>query len=370
MASYMTDEYGYTGPPNPPSGQGYPGQQQQQQQSGYGMGSGGYSGGSGYSHGPSSPGGGYNQGMWGGQQDNSMGGGSWNQGGGGMGGGGAGMYAPAPSHTPTMSHQMPPQPMAAPPSHHMGGGAGLGGFGDPTQFMNLVNNPLLGNAMNNMAEWDKKKESVEKGVSRMKYYFNVNNSYVLNKLLLLVFPWRHKNWGRRQANTQDGHPVFLPPRDDINAPDLYIPSMAFVTFIVVAGVYYGSTQSFEPEKLGMVASSTLAWLVFEIGLIMMGFYLMGVGAEYSFLDLIAYCGYKYIGMIVSLVAFIAGGRQAYYGALVYTGICVAFLLMRTLAFVVQPEGASHYTSHNSKRNYFILVVALLQPTMAYWLTSL
>ena len=28
--------------------------------------------------------------------------------------------------------------------------------------------------------------------SALKHYFNVYNKYVLNKLILVVFPWRHK----------------------------------------------------------------------------------------------------------------------------------------------------------------------------------
>lgn len=31
----------------------------------------------------------------------------------------------------------------------------------------------------------------------------------------------------------------LTPREDINAPDLYIPLMAFITYILVAGFVFG-----------------------------------------------------------------------------------------------------------------------------------
>lgn len=58
----------------------------------------------------------------------------------------------------------------------------------------------------------------------LKPYFQVTNSYVINKLFLVLFPWRHKPWSRKQAqgpNGQDGW--YLPPRDDINSPDMYIP---------------------------------------------------------------------------------------------------------------------------------------------------
>jgi len=52
-----------------------------------------------------------------------------------------------------------------------------------------------------------------------KHYFNVSNSYVIRKLQLLLFPWRHKTYLRRPR----GQGEYFPPREDINSPDLYIP---------------------------------------------------------------------------------------------------------------------------------------------------
>jgi hypothetical protein len=85
---------------------------------------------------------------------------------------------------------------------------------------------------------------VEKNVSRylplplLKTSFSVTNSYVLKKLRLLLFPWRHKSWSRRVSRRGAGGAGegpganggqmmvegWMAPREDINAPDLYIPS--------------------------------------------------------------------------------------------------------------------------------------------------
>lgn len=78
---------------------------------------------------------------------------------------------------------------------------------------------------------------------RLKAYFNVTNSYVLQKTLLILFPFRHKSWHRTLMNTAvDGkaqQETYSPPRDDINAPDLYVPAMAFVTYMIIIGVHAG-----------------------------------------------------------------------------------------------------------------------------------
>lgn len=60
-------------------------------------------------------------------------------------------------------------------------------------------------------------------VSAIKHYFNVTNSYVVNKLFLVLFPFRHKPWIRKQAQGTGNESYFLPPREDINSPDMYIP---------------------------------------------------------------------------------------------------------------------------------------------------
>jgi hypothetical protein len=60
----------------------------------------------------------------------------------------------------------------------------------------------------------------------LKHQFNVSNSYVLQKLRLVVFPWRHRPWSRKvkRSETNGQSEGWQPPRNDINSPDLYIPS--------------------------------------------------------------------------------------------------------------------------------------------------
>lgn len=61
-------------------------------------------------------------------------------------------------------------------------------------------------------------------VNHLKHHFNVSNSYVMRKMRLVVFPWRHKPWTRKMRRSETGIGEFQPPREDLNAPDLYIPS--------------------------------------------------------------------------------------------------------------------------------------------------
>lgn len=68
----------------------------------------------------------------------------------------------------------------------------------------------------------------------------------------------------------------LPPSHDVNAPDLYIPLMAFVTYVILFANYYllskvlfvaffmGTQFSFTPDVLGMTASSGFLVLGIEV----------------------------------------------------------------------------------------------------------
>uniref|UniRef100_A0A1I8EUY9 Protein YIF1 n=1 Tax=Wuchereria bancrofti TaxID=6293 RepID=A0A1I8EUY9_WUCBA len=58
----------------------------------------------------------------------------------------------------------------------------------------------------------------------LKYYFAVDNTYVGKKLGLMLFPFLHQDWTVKYDSSDSP----LPPRLDVNAPDLYIPLMAYI----------------------------------------------------------------------------------------------------------------------------------------------
>ncbi|XP_011370592.1 protein YIF1B isoform X2 [Pteropus vampyrus] len=140
------------------------------------------------------------------------------------------------------------------------------------------------------------KELVDKNIDRfipitkLKYYFAVDTLYVGKKLGLLFFPYLHQDW---EVQYQQDTPVA--PRFDVNAPDLYIPAMAFITYVLVAGLALGTQDRFSPDLLGLQASSALAWLTLEVLAILLSLYLVTVNTDLTTIDLVAFLGYKYVG---------------------------------------------------------------------------
>ena len=114
----------------------------------------------------------------------------------------------------------------------------------------------------------------------------MNTSYVRNKLRLVLFPLRHKSWNRRIHRQQDSE-SYLPPRDDINAPDLYIPTMAFVSYVLIVAFLMGEAWHFSPEVVGEQFSSSLMALVFEVVFVKAGFYFLS-SASVPLYDVIGY----------------------------------------------------------------------------------
>ena len=86
----------------------------------------------------------------------------------------------------------------------------------------------------------------------LRHYFSVDTLYVATKLKVLVIPFTHKNWQQTKDPTSTtGRSA---PRADVNSPDLYIPVMSLVTYIVLVGLQMGWTHTFTPEVLSKTAS--------------------------------------------------------------------------------------------------------------------
>ena len=129
----------------------------------------------------------------------------------------------------------------------------------------------------------------------------------------------------------------MQPRFELNAADLYIPSMAFVSFILVVGYMLGMQDRFSPDLLAATASTSLTVLVLELVIIYMTTTIMNINTTLAKCDILAFCMYKYVGMIVCLVTGMFFSTSGYYLALAYTSLALALFLFRTLHLRVEPE---------------------------------
>ncbi|XP_049642604.1 protein YIF1B isoform X1 [Suncus etruscus] len=249
-----------------------------------------------------------------------------------------------------------------------------GGLGYPAAQATFLTDPMSNMAMvcgSNLAAQGK--ELVDKNidrfipVSKLKYYFAVDTMYVGRKLGLLVFPYLHQDW---EVQYQQDTPVA--PRFDVNAPDLYIPAMAFITYILVAGLALGTQDRFSPDILGLQASSALAWLTLEVLAILLSLYLVTANTDLTTIDLVAFLGYKYVGMIGGVLMGLLFGKMGYYLVLGWCCVSIFVFMIRTLRLKILAQAAAEGVpvrgARNQLRMYLTMAVACAQPLLMYWLT--
>eukprot|EP00696_Hemimastix_kukwesjijk_P011071 gnl/Hemi2/23915_TR8028_c0_g1_i1.p1 gnl/Hemi2/23915_TR8028_c0_g1~~gnl/Hemi2/23915_TR8028_c0_g1_i1.p1 ORF type:complete len:260 (-),score=98.81 gnl/Hemi2/23915_TR8028_c0_g1_i1:278-1057(-) len=199
----------------------------------------------------------------------------------------------------------------------------------------------------------------------LRYYFTVDNSYVVNKLAMILCPFLYKGNWLRQSDRRQGQP--LPPRDDINAPDLYIPTMAFVTYVLLVCFIMGHADRFSPEHLGMTATCGLAVVVLETAVVKLGLYILNA-RQIPFWDEISYSGYKFVGIVLSCLCGFLFGTTCFWVSWLATSGAMVMLLINVLKRALLPDHAgigSYDNTAGSAQNYFVLVVAGLQPVWCW-----
>lgn len=274
----------------------------------------------------------------------------------------SGFQNPAPAHSPPLHHPVPqhvstvPQLRSPPPPVPQGsaGASSSYGYGQQGQqqygggqpaFNNFISDPTaqMGfqvgkTALNAGQEYMEQNFNKWVNVASLKHYFNVSNSYVINKLFIVLFPWRHRPWSRQQRMSHNGADgLYQPPRDDVNSPDMYIPVMALVTYILISTLLAGMRRAFHPELFGMTATTAFVVVVLEILIIRLAMYFLSINNQSQILDLVAYSGYKFVGVIVTLVVAEiwnrGGGTGGWVGWAIfaYTFMANAFFLVCTFA---------------------------------------
>lgn len=81
---------------------------------------------------------------------------------------------------------------------------------------------------------------------------------------------------------------------------------------------------FTPDVLGVTASSAIFVLLFEVLFIKLGMYLLNVNSSMTLLDSLAYCGYKFVPLIGTLVLKLGVGKRFVYSFFLYSMIAYGF----------------------------------------------
>lgn len=178
--------------------------------------------------------------------------------------------------------------------------------------------------------------------------------------------------------------------------------MALVTYILLSTLLAGLRGAFHPELLGLTATTAFAVVIFEILGLKLGCYLLSISNESQLLDLVAYSGYKFVGIIVTIVIAEIGNRGEGTGGwigwtvFIYTFLALAFFLvskigspemahaanvipqLRSLRYVLLPDNSSDSQrggmqtvgrSQRNRRTQFLFIYSYVVQLVFMWVLS-
>ena len=202
--------------------------------------------------------------------------------------------------------------------------------------------------------------------------FDVSNLYVRTKLRLLLFP-KQRSWkriteaeatGGADMNEENNH--LAPPVFDHNAPDMYIPIMAFCTYILIAELWHGINGKFDPEHIQQLIYTGSLTVFLEAAIFYGIFYRFGIfNYAAQFFDMLCLCMYKFFGLclIVAFETASNGNKSVFYSILTYAATCFALFLYQSLAANIADDGGATAT-----KKTIVLGVTILEIVIMWWLS--
>ncbi|XP_048497099.1 uncharacterized protein LOC104888827 isoform X3 [Beta vulgaris subsp. vulgaris] len=159
-----------------------------------------------------------------------------------------------------------------------------------------------------------------------------------------------------------GRLSYRPPMYDINAPDLYIPFMAFGTYVILAALLLGLRGKFSPESLNLLfVKGLLGWFL-QVSLLKVSLLSLGSG-EAPLLDIVAYGGYAFTGLSLAVLGRIFWS-YSYYFLMPWTCLSTGIFMVKTMKRVLFAEVRSY---DSSRHHYLLLFIALAQFPLFIWL---
>lgn len=213
-------------------------------------------------------------------------------------------------------------------------------------------------------------------VQTTRRYFNVHHGYVLRKILWQLIPFhsaKSKSTDGELGGEKDWTVrVFEGLEVDIKEPDLYIPTMGFVTYVVLYGMVRGVQEDFSPEVLSATISSTLVILILELA-VMKGALFMSGAVNTSTLDLFALLGYKFLYLSLHLGLGLLWGHGAKPSGFIYSvltlGLAVScgVALWQALRNLARMQPAHGQECVSDMHQICIKVLPLLQACVCWFL---
>jgi len=204
---------------------------------------------------------------------------------------------------------------------------------------------------------------VPESLQGIQTYFKVTHVFVLNKFKFLFFPFRYIAAG------SSGRGI----TDEQARPDLYVPLMAYITYILFYSLNKGVHQRFQPEILSSCATFGAVMLMLEVLAGSLGFFLVGT-QNIAMLDLVSYSGYKYVPLVLWLSLCMVGACDSYgyYLFFVYFSACAAislFVLLNRVEPAKTGMGQDLGMRNSSVMHWNVIIALTCAQVGLFWLLT-
>ncbi len=134
----------------------------------------------------------------------------------------------------------------------------------------------------------------------LKHYFDVDQSFAWRKLKFVLLPFFFQK--------SEGE-VFDAKNDSIFKPELYIPTMSLISFVLIVCLnIIVIKEPLLPDEIANKVFSCLLFTAFEALVCKIAFRI-ALSTSVPFLNLMAYCSYKYIGLVVYVLFSLIFGNS-------------------------------------------------------------
>lgn len=96
-------------------------------------------------------------------------------------------------------------------------------------------------------------------------------------------------------------------------------------------------NKFTPEQLGVISSSALAYGIVELVIYSITLYVFNLVTTMKTLDLLAFCGYKFVTINLCILVSIIFKSFGYYLTLLYTSLSLCFFLVNQRTNFIQKK---------------------------------
>ncbi|KAM0680416.1 Protein transport protein yif1 [Glugoides intestinalis] len=174
-------------------------------------------------------------------------------------------------------------------------------------------------------------------------YFEVTNTYIMQKLLLITVPFYYRD-------DADNFSLYR--------PDMYIPAMSLITLVLFKGMLLGLSNKFHPEILGITLTRII---IIHFGACMLYkaiSYFLDISLDFK--DILSFTGYRFfivLQMKIIKSLFMIGRFFSLYFLVAYF-----FFLSRSLKGLLLPQNSS------KTHMYFLFGVVLTDLVIAFFMS--